>query len=51
MRDPEVGAHLAPSGNNEEAFIAGAAWEKENVVKVEMIEHPRASFVKQLRPW
>lgn len=28
MRDPEGEACVAPSGNNEEAFIAGAAWKR-----------------------
>lgn len=41
MRDPKRGAWLAPLGNDEEAFIAGAAWEKERVAKAEIIEAPK----------
>lgn len=38
MRDPKKGAWLAPLGNDEEAFMAGAAWEKERVARAEIIE-------------
>ena len=38
MRDPKRGAWLAPLGNDEEAFMAGAAWEKERVARAEIIE-------------
>lgn len=38
MRDPKREAWLAPLGNDEEAFMAGAAWEKERVARAEIIE-------------
>ena len=41
---------MAPFGNDEEDVTAGAAWEKENVVKAEIIGQPRASFVEPFRP-
>lgn len=48
MRGPEMGAWLAPLGNDEEASVARAAWEQEKVVGAETIETAKSQLCRPI---